>query len=101
MKAGNSPAFFHILICMKKYRIVKHTYRTARFLPSLGKVVQSESICYEVQKRFLGFLWWYNFNNIDGVTTGMYNQLFEAEEAIQSEMYPCHKKEVVKEYEHV
>lgn len=83
---------------MKKYRIIKHTYNDVEFMSSKGKVVQSEHSCYEVQKRFLGFLWWYNFNNIDGITTGIYDQLWEAEEVIESKMKRNYRKEVVKEY---
>lgn len=79
---------------MKKYRIVKHTYNDVKLLPTKGGVVNTSRTCYEVQKRFLGFLWWYNFNNIDGITTGIYDNLLEAEEAIDSELNHNHKKEI-------
>ena len=84
---------------MKKYRIVKHTYTKAEFVPSKGDVVKVECSCYEVQKRFLGFLWWYNFENVDGFITGVYDQLCEAQEVINQRIHPTHKKEVVQEYE--
>lgn len=84
---------------MKKYRIVKHTYTKAEFVPGRGEVVKVEHICYEVQKRFLGFLWWYNFNNIDGITTGIYNQLWEAQDVINQRINPNYKKEIVQEYD--
>lgn len=53
---------------MAKYRIVKIEYPNGR-------------IEYEVQKKILG-LWW-NFENKDGVTTGFYSTLGEAEMAIK------------------
>jgi len=31
-----------------------------------------------VQKRLLGFLWWYNPDNFDGYTTGVYDTYEEA-----------------------
>lgn len=53
---------------------------------------------YEVQKRFLGFLWWYNFLNIDGTTTGCFDTLTEAQVAIN--LHRMKKsKQVVEEYE--
>lgn len=69
---------------MKKYRILKHECFGGR------KV-------YEAQKRFLGFLWWCNFNNIDAWETGIYNTLDEAERAIEQDMY-VRKTTVVKTY---
>lgn len=60
---------------MKKYRIIQHNCYSGK--------------CFEVQKRFLGFLWWYNFNNIDGMTTGIYDTFEEAEEAIRRDRFNC------------
>lgn len=54
---------------MKSYRVIKHIYPDGH-----------EN--YEVQKRFLGFLWWYNFNNIDGIITGFYDDAVSAVRAI-------------------
>ena len=52
---------------MGKYRIVKYT--------------KGSDTVYEVQKRsWFGF--WYNFNNIDGCTTGVYESEHEARYAI-------------------
>ena len=65
---------------MKRYRIVKHIL--------FGKEE------YEVQKRFLGFLWWYNFNNIDGNTTGIYDSFKEAELAIRRKRFKSYKETV-------
>ena len=60
---------------MDRYRIIEHNcYNSKR---------------YEVQKRFLGCLWWYNFNNIDGITTGIYDTLEEAEETIRIDRFNC------------
>lgn len=83
---------------MKKYRIVKHTYERATFVSDKGQVFKTQHTCYEVQKRFLGFLWWYNFNNIDGNNTGIYEQLWEAQDAINQRIHPNHQKQVVIEY---
>ena len=69
---------------MKKYRIVEHTYYDNKE--------------YEVQKRFLGFLWWYNFQNIDGSTAGFYDNAFDAQQSIMRHKFKIHK-EIVKEYE--
>jgi hypothetical protein len=69
---------------MKKYRIIEHK--------------GWNSTTYEVQKRFLGFLWWYNFNNIDGLTTGIYDKLSDAEEVIEKERCVT-KNRVCKVYE--
>ncbi|MCP5019324.1 MAG: hypothetical protein GY938_29175 [Ketobacter sp.] len=35
-------------------------------------------VYYVLQKRFLGFFWWYNPDNFDGCITGVYNTLDEA-----------------------
>ena len=50
-----------------------------------------ELVDYEVQKRFLGFLWWYNFQNIDDETTGIYDTLEEAKQAIDDYRQIPHK----------
>lgn len=89
---------------MKKYRILRHdnTYWTLSLNGKTGNktlnpYVKSE---YIVQKRFLGFLWWYNFENIDGVTDGCYDTLEEAQLAIKKHQSGCRYNEnVVEEYE--
>ena len=100
MKAGNSPAFFHILPCMKKYRIIKReqTYWQINLDgKSINPITRTE---YIAQKRFLGFLWWYNFNNIDGLTDGYYETLQEAQVAIKHNMEGCkYNEEIVQEYD--
>lgn len=53
---------------MSKYRIRRH--------------VKMHCTMYEVQKKsFFGF--WYNFNNIDGCTTGFYYSESDARKAIE------------------
>lgn len=54
---------------MAKYRILKREY-------------PSGDINYEVQKKILGLFWW-NFENVDAYTTGIYDTLGEAEIAIK------------------
>ena len=41
---------------------------------------------YILQKRLLGFLWWYNPDNIDAYTTGWYDSYHDAEKAYQDKM---------------
>lgn len=58
---------------MKKYRIIEIEYSNG----SLG---------YKVEKRFLGFLFWYNFLNIYnlyGETAGYFKTYQEAENALR------------------
>jgi hypothetical protein len=43
---------------------------------------------YILQKRFLGFLWWYNPDNIDGCITGVYGTLEEAKEIHKKKTTP-------------
>ena len=54
---------------MSKYRIVKREYPNGQ-------------IDYEVQKKILGLFWW-NFENVDAITTGIYDTLDDAEMAIK------------------
>lgn len=54
---------------MAKYRIVKREYPNGQ-------------IEYEVQKKILGLFWW-NFENVDAYTTGIYSTLEDAEMAIK------------------
>lgn len=54
---------------MAKYRIVKREYPNGQ-------------IEYEVQKKILGLFWW-NFNNIDGSITGVYDTFKDAKMAIE------------------
>ena len=65
---------------------------------SYGTTVIHKPVYYEVQKRFLGFLWWYNFLNIDGMTTGCFETLREAQTAINRDKMKK-SKSVVGEYE--
>ena len=51
---------------------------------------------YEVQKHFLGFLWWYNFLN-DCWETGIFDTLEEAERAIERNMF-IRRTRIVKTY---
>jgi len=43
---------------------------------------------FVLQKRLLGFLWWYNPDNIDGAITGIYDTLDEAETAFTLKVTP-------------
>ncbi len=54
---------------MAKYRILKREYPNGQ-------------IEYEVQKKIFGLFWW-NFENTDAMTTGIYSTLGEAEMAIK------------------
>lgn len=54
---------------MAKYRIVKTEYSNGQ-------------IEYEAQKKILGLFWW-NFNNINGYKTGVYDSLEEAKRMIE------------------
>lgn len=82
---------------MKRYRIVKHTAEWSE-PGEYGVTIQHRPTYYEVQKRFLGFLWWYNFLNIDGMTGGCFDTLREAQAAINQATAKTHKN-IVKEYE--
>jgi hypothetical protein len=55
---------------MAKYRILKREYPNGQ-------------IEYEVQKKVLFGLFWWNFENIDATTTGIYSTLDDAEMAIK------------------
>ena len=85
---------------MKRYRILEreNTYWQINFEgKSINPYTRTE---YIVQKRFLGFLWWYNFENIDGMTTGCYDTLEEAQLAIKRHRQGLHYNEkVIEEYE--
>jgi len=65
---------------MAKYRIKKHEnfYLTS----------------FEVQKKVWYIPFWYNFNNIDGMTTGFYNTEIEAKEAIECNRFK-HKSKII------
>jgi len=58
---------------MVKYRIKKHK--------------NFYSTSFEVQKKVWYIPFWYNFNNIDGMTTGFYYTESEAKEAIECNRY--------------
>ena len=57
------------VIIMAKHRIKKH--------------LNFYSTSFEVQKKVWYIPFWYNFNNIDGYTTGFYDTKTEALEAIE------------------
>jgi len=57
----------------RKYRIVKSFYI-------------NDKVGFEVQRKTI-FGWWWNFNNIDAYTTGQYNTMKEAEEAIDRDIF--------------
>lgn len=67
---------------MQKYRIIKKEYFGG-------------NVYYEVQKRLFGFLWWYNFENIDEYSTGIYKTYKEAEDAINRHKY-TYKKTIIR-----
>ena len=58
---------------MSKYRILKITH------------FYGEQ--YILQRQFLGFLWWYNPDNFDGMITGVYDTLEEAEESYRQKVF--------------
>ena len=66
---------------MAKYRIIKHEYPNGK-------------IYYEVQKKILGLFWW-NFENVDGSTTGFYDTLGEAKTAIKMDRKDLYKKTII------
>lgn len=68
---------------MKNYRIVEYCY-------------SESNKQYEIQKKSI-FGFWYNPNNIDGGTTGFYDTIEKAEEAVEREIAIL-KKRVIKEY---
>ena len=81
---------------MKRYRIVEHTTEWTKPTPyGEDKCVNTS---YEVQKRFLGFLWWYNPLNIDGMTDGHFDTMHDAQVAINQDMAKT-QKTIVAEYE--
>ena len=53
----------------------------------IKKVQHYKSTYYILQKRLLGFLWWYNPDNIDGAITGIYNTLDEATESYKQKTH--------------
>lgn len=63
---------------MAKYRIKKHE--------------DYYSTSYEVQKKVWYIPFWYNFNNIDGMTTGFYSTEKEAQEAIECDKFKTKTK---------
>lgn len=85
---------------MKKYRIIECEQRYWQINPdgkSINPITRTE---YIAQKRFLGFLWWYNFNNIDGMNDGHYETLQEAQIAIKHDIEGCkYNERIVEEYE--
>lgn len=69
---------------MSKYRIIKRVYKNG-------------ILDYEVQKRLFGFLWWYNWLNIDATTTGFFDKFDDAYEAIKEDRKSAIKKVVYRE----
>lgn len=85
---------------MKKYRIIKRKRTYWEINPNSKNTNPITNIEYIAQKRFLGFLWWYNFNNIDGWTDGCYETLEEAEHAIKNDREGCkYNEEIMQEYD--
>lgn len=85
---------------MKRYRIIKREINELFPENDYKHWVNHKVTLYVAQKRFLGFLWWYNFNNIDGVVTGEYNTIEEARQAIERDRMGCKwNEEVVEEIE--
>lgn len=66
---------------MSRYKIIKWTYSNG-------------SYDYEVKKRLFGFLWWYNWLNIDATTTGFFDKFDDAYDAIRADRHSPRKKEV-------
>lgn len=69
---------------MSKYKIIKRTYPNGRY-------------DYEVKKRLFGFLWWYNWLNIDATTTGFFEKFDDAYESIREDRKSVRKSVVYKE----
>ena len=85
---------------MKRYRIIKRKQTYWEINPNGKSINPITRIEYIAQKRFLGFLWWYNFNNIDGWTDGCYETPKEAELTIKNDRLGCkYNEEIVQEYE--
>jgi len=59
---------------MAKYRIKQRYYNNNR-------------TDYEVQKKVWYIPFWYNFNNLDAETTGFYNLISLAKEAIEDDKH--------------
>ena len=66
---------------MDKYRIVRVDYHN--------------ETRYEAQKRFLGFLWWYNFN--DETSSWNFKTIEEAKKSIDIDRYKT-KRSVVETF---
>lgn len=93
---------------MKKYRIIERNHPYYELNEGDSKLKGTERVKvriafqkkYIAQKRFLGFLWWYNFNNIDGTVTGVYDTLEEAELAIKNDRLSCkYNDKIIQEYD--
>lgn len=54
----------------------------------IKKVSRGYGVNYILQKRFLGFLWWYNPDNFDGSSTGVYYSLEQAKEVHRMKTMP-------------
>ena len=52
-------------------------------------------VYFVLQKRLFGVLWWYNPDNIDAMTTGVYETL---EDALDSYNQKMHKTTINHEY---
>lgn len=53
---------------------------------------------YEIQKRFLFFNWWYNPDNIDAYTTGVYDTYEEAKRILKLKLNKKPKTRIVCEF---
>ena len=78
---------------MAKYRIVKEEKRE-RFPQG-----EYKDMCwYIVEKRFLGFLWWYNFFRSE-YSTGQFDTYERAEHKVDPYSNPTHiKRTVIKQF---
>jgi len=65
----------------RRYRVIKRFY-------------VNDKVGFEVQRKTI-FGWWWNFNNIDAYTTGQYDTMAEAEEAIDHDIFKVEKTVVL------
>lgn len=63
----------------------------------IEKKTRQDKVWYEAKKRFLGFLWWYNYNSDDFYFDNTFSTLEEAMKDVEK-MKAKTKTEVVKLY---
>lgn len=63
----------------------------------IEKKTRQDKVWYEAKKRFLGFLWWFNYNDDGFYSDGTFSTLEEAIKDVES-MRAKTKTEVVKLY---